>query len=69
MFKDEPFICLRNDGVVVWKSPTGKEWDSVELFKAVLKQNLPPQDEKAVLDVIDKSRRLQRHRPMLYPFA
>jgi hypothetical protein len=68
MTEDEPCISLRDDGVFVWTSSTGRQWDSVELFQAALKQNLSPADEAAVLDIVDKLRRLQRQRPKLYPF-
>jgi hypothetical protein len=64
---DDDYISLRNDGVFVWVSPTGKEWEAVELFRETLKQNLSPADEAAVFDVVDKLRRLQRQRPKLYP--
>lgn len=65
----DDFISLRDDGVFVWTSPTGKQWDSVELFKAALKQNLSPQDEAAVFAIVDQLRRLQRQRPKLYPIV
>jgi hypothetical protein len=63
------FISLRDDGVFVWTSPTGKQWESVELFQAALKQNLSSEDEAAVFNIVDKLRRLQWQRPKLYPFA
>ena len=65
----DDFISLRDDGVFVWTSPTGKQWDSVELFQAALKQNLLSADEAAVFNIVDKLRHLQRQRPKLYPFA
>jgi len=69
MTEDEPWISLRDDGVFVWTSSAGRQWDSVELFRETLKQNLSPEDEAAVFAIIDTLRRLQRQRPKLYPFA
>ena len=69
MFEYEPSISLRNDGEYIWTSPTGQEWTSVELFREALKQNLSPAHEAAVFEIVDTLRRLQRHRPKLYPFA
>ena len=68
MISDD-FISLRNDGIFVWTSPAGKEWEAHELFQAALKQNLSSADEAAVFDIVDQLRRLQRQRPKLYPFG
>jgi hypothetical protein len=65
----DDFISLRDDGVFVWTSPTGKQWESVKLFQAALKQNLSPAEEAAVFTIVDQLRRLQRQRSKLYPFA
>jgi hypothetical protein len=65
----DDFISLRSDGVFVWTSPTGKEWEAFELFQAALKQNLSPADEAVIFDVVDTLRRLQRQRPKLHPFV